>query len=239
MRQSRLLASVTILAVLVSILWAQDFEVHFLPAVSPNDESARDFLEGEGSVKEVSGALDQVFRLPGRITFQFGGELGPLYDPSTSTIKIPYEYVTGLRRAFPDAGDAVDATRFVLYHEVGHALIDQLELPFLQDIEEAADELAVLLSIELVGAGGGPVLAASQLFAGADMNLNLHPGADSGVNLKRSETLVCWIIGSDPGRLAWLAEDAGIPAFKADRCPQEYEQVREKWFGLLSPYLSR
>jgi hypothetical protein len=215
----------------------QSFDTCFLAAETTGDRLTREFLEGECRVEEVSMALGRFFRLPKEVTLQFGGDLGPLYDPVSSSITIPYHFVARLRRAFPDAGDAVDLTRFILYHEVGHALIDQLELPVPGGSEESADALATLISIEWVDSGGGPVLAASRLFARSDVNLTLHPWFDSGLDLERSRRLICWIVGSDPGRLEWLAEDAGISPSNADRCPTEFEELRQRWLELVSPYL--
>ena len=239
MKKSCLLGAFLVSILTAPAVCAQSFDLHFFPGATSGEKAARAFLQAEAGLEEVSAALARIFRLPRRVALQFGGELGPLYDPATSTINIPYRFVSKLIDAFPDTADAVDATHFVVYHEIGHALIDHIDLQGIEDSEEAADALAVLISIELVGTGGGPVLAASRLILTPGLSLSLHPTADSGIDPERSRQLICWIIGSDPGRLEWLAEDAGIPVPEADSCPMEYEEVREEWLLRLRPFLIR
>jgi hypothetical protein len=154
-------------------------------------------------------------------------------------IRIPYGFVSSLSASYPEKTDVLDLTVFVLYHEVGHALIDLLELPVPGDMEASADALASLLSIELISDGGGPVFTVAGLIARLESGEAGHPWFGTEDDRPRSLALVCWLVGSDPAGLRWVAEDAGLAIVEADRCPNEYEEMRDYWLNLLGPYLSR
>jgi len=218
---------------------AESFELSYLAAQSEQQEQVRQVLVESERLEYAIEGLNQLFNLPLTIKVNVGGEQGPLHDPAQQYINIPYEFVSGLSRLYPEREDLLDVTVFVLYHEVGHALIDLLELPVPAELEESADGLAGLLSIELISDGGAPVLAAAGLLASRESIAASHPWFGQAGKTSRSRKLICWVVGSDPGRLGWVAEDAGLEAGEADRCPNEYEEMRGYWVELLRPYLRR
>lgn len=72
-------------------------------------------------------------------------------------------------------------TRFVLNHELGHAFMDQHDIPFI-DPEAAADELAFFMSTD------------DEVYAGAAWFLSMGgttPGAEHPSDLDRAGSLLC------------------------------------------------
>jgi len=218
---------------------AEGFSLYYSASEREEDGPVRRALEVSGRLELTVLGLNGLFELSKPVTVQIGGEVGPIHDPVHRLIVIPYSFVAGLFQSFPEESTALDAAVFVLYHEVGHALIDMLELPLSGEVEEAADALATLLSIELMSDGGRPALAAAELIASQDASASLHPWFNHSKKTQRFRRLNCWLMGSDPGRLGWVAEDAGIDPQDADMCPAEYEEMRNHWIQLLSPYLKR
>lgn len=130
---------------------------------------------------------------------------------------------------------AVDGSlRFILLHEVGHALVDVLQLAVTGREEDAVDQLAVWLLLEQDD-GAEAVLSAASVFAG-----NASGGTDfaaaHALDAQRYFNMVCWVYGSAPARFADLPTDWGLPAERAAGCADEYRQLRVAWTRLLAAH---
>lgn len=130
---------------------------------------------------------------------------------------------------------AVDGTlRFILLHEVGHALIDVLQLPVTGREEDAVDQLAVWLLLAQDD-GAEAVLSAATVFAG-----NASGGGDfaaaHALDEQRYFNMVCWVYGSAPDRLAELPADWGLPAERAAGCGEEFQRLGQAWTRLLAAH---
>lgn len=131
---------------------------------------------------------------------------------------------------------AVDGSlRFILLHEVGHALVDVLQLAVTGREEDAVDQLAVWLLLDQDD-GAEAVLSAASVFAG-----NASGGTDfaaaHALDEQRYFNMVCWVYGSAPERFAELPADWGLPSERAAGCAEEYRQLRVAWTRLLSAHL--
>jgi hypothetical protein len=222
---------------------ARGFKLVYRPTENAQEQKVRDMLEGSGRVREVVRGLNKALKPPKRVSVEFGGKVVPLYNPNTRTVEIPYAFVGALLDSFANLGGseptqrALDVTEFILYHEVSHALIDLLELPVHGDVEECADQLAVLLSVELVGEGGRIGLAAAQLLAIQSQAGTASSSFGYSISSDRIKQTICWVVGSDPGRLMWIAEETNIRPSQTESCPREFEEMRDHWLKLLRPYL--
>lgn len=132
------------------------------------------------------------------------------------------------RQAFIDA-NVVSA----FYHELGHALIDIMELSVLGQEEGAADTLSALLTDELweEEAATGVIKATSQAFlASAD-----ETGGDvaywdvHGTDEQRHYALVCLFYGANPDARSDVATELGLPDERAETCPEEYDLAAQSW----------
>lgn len=131
---------------------------------------------------------------------------------------------------------------FTLYHEAGHALISEFELPVLGREEDAVDALAALMMIpeEPDEQQDAWVLAAADWFAmthdlAGEVEETSFAG-EHGLDLQRFYQLVCLIYGSDPEGWEDLLETTGLPPERAERCPDELAQVATAWVKLLEPH---
>lgn len=119
------------------------------------------------------------------------------------------------------------------YHELGHALIDQMQLPVLGQEEDAADVLSVVLLDQLWQSDDA--LALAQATAEAFRLSDEEAGEDvawwdvHGPDLQRYFTTVCLIYGADPDRRAEYAEAAGLPEERAEGCVDEYDLAAASW----------
>jgi len=133
----------------------------------------------------------------------------------------------------------LDITEFVLYHEIGHALVHAYDLPILGKQEDAADALAMVISIALLEEPE-IALAAAEVFE-LSVLANSQIGIDNfwdshSIDGKRMASLLCWVYGSDPERFASFIESGYMPADRAEYCKNDYQSKVRDWMDVLDPY---
>lgn len=114
--------------------------------------------------------------------------------------------------------EADDGTsRFILAHEIAHAYIHQLRVPYTGSHEAAADELAALLLIKIGRAQD--VLDASRYFHAEGKKETVSPWADHPEHMQRFHTLRC----------------LALEAQKKDRllCRDDLARIKRNWERLL------
>lgn len=214
------------------------------------DRAAAKLIDEAGLVEDAAEAVNDLIQLPDRITVVFGGDPeGPYYDPNTRRIEYPWEFVTETRPLLAADGyrgeeldvAVADATRFILYHELGHALIDVLELPVLGREEDAADGFAAWMSVEH-DEDGALVIAATDLFAAFDEQAGDELEADDffdshSLDLQRFYAISCLVYGADTDAYADVIDGLGIDEYRQEECPAEWEQLAAGWEQVLEPHL--
>lgn len=131
-------------------------------------------------------------------------------------------------------------TLFTLYHELGHALIDKLEIPVLGREEDAVDGLAVLMMLPEEETED-PVAEQMILSAADGHNMAYEQGDENelafwgehSLDLQRYAAIVCLVFGSDPEGWVELAEVTEMPVEQQERCPWTFEQTLVSWDALL------
>lgn len=124
----------------------------------------------------------------------------------------------------------------IFYHELGHALVDVLNLPIFGQEEDAADVLSVFLIDAFYEEDTAVALAYDTAFGFLD---EADAGGDPvywdvhGPDLQRYYNLVCIFYGANPGERDDVARDLGLPEERADSCPFEYDQAAASWGGAL------
>jgi hypothetical protein len=165
------------------------------------------------------------------------------YEPEHRRVTICYELFRSLSDRFagePGEEYLVSGTiLFGLMHELGHALVDVLDLPVTGREEDAVDQLATLLILEQGAAGDSLVFGAVGWFATNARSAQLDDLAladDHGLDQQRVYNILCWLYGRDPSRYPMVRSEGWLPAHRAERCPAEYRRVRESWRQLLAPH---
>ncbi|WP_052731661.1 DUF4344 domain-containing metallopeptidase [Devosia geojensis] len=140
---------------------------------------------------------------------------------------------------------AANNSLFVLYHEVGHLLIDQLKLPVLGREEDAADNMATwtLLNEDtpeshqaLADAAYGWRL--SGIAYGANLDDSDYYAAHS-LDRQRAFQIVCLMVGSDDRAFRSIATEYAIDRDRQDTCFWDYELVNRSMSSVLSTHVAR
>lgn len=122
----------------------------------------------------------------------------------------------------------------IFYHELGHALIDMLDLPVFGQEEDAADTASILLIDALYSEDAAQEIAANAAFGFLD-EAAMSDGAEPqwwgvhGPDLQRYYNLVCLFYGADTDARADLAEDLDLPTERAESCEEEFELAADSW----------
>ncbi len=129
-----------------------------------------------------------------------------------------------------------DVMLAIFYHELGHALIDVMQLPVLGLEEDAADVLSVVMIDRLWDAESSEakVAAAAHFWAA-----NAVSSAEAGYaptfwgvhspDERRYYTYLCLYYGGAPEEREALAVEMGLPEDRAATCPDEFDLAQASW----------
>ncbi|PWL37162.1 MAG: hypothetical protein DCO97_01195 [Marivita sp. XM-24bin2] len=126
----------------------------------------------------------------------------------------------------------------IFYHELGHALIDVMQMPVFGQEEDAADVASILLIDELFEPDWALSMAydvANGFWAEAVVNAEYPvPYWDThGPDEQRFYNTVCLFYGGDPDTRDDFAEDMELPEERAEYCVEEYELAVDSWGGVF------
>lgn len=124
----------------------------------------------------------------------------------------------------------------IVYHELGHAVIDQMELPIYGQEEDAADVMSVLMIDELYNEDEARALAYDSAFG----YISDPEGTEEvpywdlhGPDEQRYYNHVCLFYGANPDARDDIAEELGLPEDRAETCPDEYDMAISSWGPVL------
>ncbi|MEL7213940.1 MAG: DUF4344 domain-containing metallopeptidase [Pseudomonadota bacterium] len=126
----------------------------------------------------------------------------------------------------------------IFYHELGHALIDIMQLPVFGQEEDAADVLSVLLIDAFYDEETAQAIAydAAFGFLGEVAERGDEEIAYWGVHgpdEQRYYNLVCLFYGANPDKRDDLAADLDLPEERAEYCEDEFILANDSWGPVL------
>jgi hypothetical protein len=219
-------------------------------APAKSDADAAGLITGIGSVKDLVDVMNEVLILPRDISVVFAStDEGPAYEPSTRTLVVGYPFVAYVADTFNSADPSISAKElaiktdnvidFVLLHEMGHALIDQLKIPITGREEDSADSLATTITAEALPDGGDYALDFADFFSLLQQDPSQLSAVDfwdeHSLDVQRANDATCLVYGSNPKKYAGLTDY--IPDDRLARCPDQWNQISTSWDKLLGPYL--
>ncbi len=221
----------------------------------------QDYIEWQTELKKakilesLADDLNNEIALPVDVLIGFAecGTINAFYDPNKKAIHICYELVEHLEETFaPDADSeeeldeaVADATSFVFFHELGHALAHVLQLPLTGKEEDAVDQLATMILVEGDDEEEGAALNGAKWFLleaqGKEWDLlsTLPFWEEHSLDQQRFYNILCWVYGSNEKTYASLVEDGILPEERAARCHAEYAKLAKSWDTLLAPHLKK
>lgn len=126
---------------------------------------------------------------------------------------------------------------FVAFHEMGHALVSEFDLPIAGREEDAVDRLAIWLMTPadqestpdyLINAMEGWFLA------GEETMDDVSWWGEHGSNTQRAYQIACLLYGDNPDRHQEVADYAELPDERRESCIDEAQSNNRAWENLLA-----
>ena len=224
--------------VVFSAATAQSFVGSYGPTKSAQYEVMQNQLRQARFLEQLADSLSQGIVLQDQLvvgTIECGTE-NAFYLPQQKAIVLCLELVTqlthGIRQylaniATPDEINMAisGAIAFILMHELGHALIDRLQLPVLGREEDAADQIGTFF---LLHDDRAKQTLPGALWSFRDKTLfytRRHFSDEHSVGPQRQSNLACWAYGKDQARFSHLLHGGYLTNERAKRCNKEYAQL--------------
>lgn len=209
-------------------------------------------LKASGAYEKLASDFSQAYRLPVNISIRFTelGEENAYWDPETREITVGYELIDDYSEIFeydkkdPEAyqQEVVDAAYFTVFHELGHGLVEVLNLPFTGSEEDAVDEFATIALIQQGDEQSELALISGieQFSADAEAYGEFDESSYSdehSLDKQRFYDVLALVYGSDPEAHADLLGGDYLPEELAEDSEIEYERKAESWNKLLAPHM--
>jgi hypothetical protein len=193
-----------------------------------------------------------------------GSGAGPFYNDGSRTITICYQFIATVEKwsdqvvaaaekdpktyPFPITRDEFiwGLLGGVLLHESGHALFDVLNVPLFGREEDAADQFAILIALQL-----RPPLAEAAVKAYAyfwhalrdpdgamkDGNINEDFADEHGTASQRLYNGLCIAYGRSPAVFEKFVSAGWLPQERAKGCAHEYTQLASAFAKTVLPFI--
>lgn len=244
-------------------------QIRYEPPKNPEHGQIYEAFESHRALEKLQEFLSP-FRLPRTLTIMAAGcdgEADAFYGDDEITIC--YEYVAELWKHMPaqttPGGVAPIDTVFgplfdTSLHEFAHALFDMLDLPVFGREEDAADQVAAYIYLQLGSAESrrlitGTVYAYATEAMKGEMPLSLEEAAEAikaerpssleefagehGTPAQRAYNVMCMAYGADREVFGDFAEKGFLPSERAEFCHEEYEQVQHAFQVLVDPHIDQ
>lgn len=225
------------------------FKHVYAPVSNAANTTRRDQAQKGRVLETISTMLNLQLAIPVDVTIALTecGVANAFYDPETRQISMCYELLDHFYKVFaPHVESELElqrsvygATVFVFFHELGHALINVLDLPAVGREEDAADQLSTVILTNGGEEGETAVIngANSFILEGQSADMQRLPFWDEhSLGPQRFFNLLCWVYGHDPEKYGYLVNQ-NLPQERAVRCPGEYAQIAKSWYRLLAPHM--
>ena len=237
---------------------AKRIAIDYVLPTDPEHKPLYDLLREHKGLEHVQTLLAAI-RWPRTLKLEVKGcegESNAWYEDGVVTVC--YEYLMDMWRSAnsskrPDniaredafVGPFID----VFLHEVSHAMFDLLKVPVLGREEDAADQVAAYIVLQLPKEQkrrlilGNAYSYASELKVRSardlsrrrfDVGRHITFAGEHGTPAQRLYNLLCVAYGYDARLFADVVEKGYLPKERAERCPDEYKQIDFAYRRLIS-----
>ena len=225
--------------------------IEYVATENPEHGALRTVLMEHRVLEQFRDYLSMI-KLPRELKLTFAGcegEADAWYDATQYQVTLCYEYIEELwikapKETTEDGVTPEDAVigpvMEVVLHETAHAVFHMLALPILGKEEDAADQFAAIMLLQM-----GPETARRTIAATAHMywreaeeSAPDHSDFASSHSppIQRFYQLVCTAYGWDDTLFGYVREKYLDPE-RADECPDEVETLKASFSKLIGPHL--
>lgn len=228
--------------------------IRYVTPKNPSHQAIFTHMKQRGALEELQTFLSP-FLLPRTLRISMAGcdgEADAFYD--YASITICYELIADLHKnmASETSVTSVEPIDTVIgplveisLHEIAHALFDLLRLPVFGREEDAADQVAAYILLQMgdsrarrMIAGAAYAYQTEELKAGDCRSLEDYAGEHS-TPAQRAFNTLCLAYGADRNLYADFVSEGFLPKERAEFCYEEYEQVEEAFEMLIKPHIDK
>ncbi|MDD4990181.1 MAG: DUF4344 domain-containing metallopeptidase [Candidatus Pacebacteria bacterium] len=227
-----------------------DFKIFYGPTQNAHYEGLNQLIRNSGVFENIANFLNVILILQKDfpITFKECGFVNAYYTLEGKEIVVCDELVENFAQNFAyfiksesELDKAVtDATLFILFHELGHGLIDIYDLTYSGKEEDVVDQLSTIVLVNSGEDGARAAITGANLFyiTSSQIDAGSYPFWDEhSLNQQRYYNILCWVYGSNPQKYNDFVGVYGLPEERAVRCQREYEKMSEFWDVAIDPYV--
>lgn len=225
--------------------------IDYMPTENSEHAALRTVLMEHRVLEQFRDYLSMI-RLPRELKLVFDGcegEADAWYEPTKHQVTLCYEYIEELRRKAPkqtteDGVTPEDAVigpvMEVVLHETAHAVFHMLSLPILGKEEDAADQFAAIMLLQMGQETARRTIAATAHMYWREAEESPADHSDfAGAHsppIQRFYQLACIAYGWDQKLFGFVRETYLEPQ-RADECPDEAETLKASFWKLLGPHI--
>jgi len=142
-------------------------------------------------------------------------------------------------REYRSVNEAKQATRraasFIMFHELGHALVNTSDIALTAGEEPSVDQLAFFLLTrdDQSRKGEEAIIEAANFFFKVANAGETSAGDAHGFHQQRAFNLTCWLFGQGKD---FSHIKASLPPDRAATCKGEYDQLEKSWGKVLTSH---
>jgi len=232
-------------------VWAQGrIKVNFIPPNRPVGVAMHNAFvnDPEHMLQTLFDVISQEFKLPRNMDIIFAetGEVNCWYDPSKHHVVMTYDFMEYiLQDAVKNKNTEAEAVQFAtgailftLMHEVGHALIGEMDVPVVGREEDAADEFATMLLLDAGPPGHQMLSSAADWFhvMSQGRSGNLAFWDEHSLDQQRVFNILLLMYGHSPETYGPFVSTI-VPKQRLAKALHEYKVKEHRWNKLLTPYV--
>lgn len=157
-----------------------------------------------------------------------------------SGLLIAYQFAGSSAAVANDDTDidfVINTIGYFLYHEAGHAVVDQFDLPVIGQEEDAVDAFAALQILEFYENDTDILLdtAEAMLLMHEDVleNDDLDYFDEHDLDIQRAYRIICYGYGTDQKRYEDAADWVEMPLERRETCADDADLTWSSWDALL------
>ena len=235
---------------LTSLAFAQKGQIK-VSFIAPKSEISKAVHEAfvadkTNGIQVLMNVISGLYKLPRNMDVVFAetGTVNAWYDPQNHAVIMAYDFVEFMIKDAvankPTEQEAIQyatgAILFTLMHEMGHALIGEMDVPVVGREEDAADEFATMILLDCGDQGHEILGSAADWFGTMSRHQKeLAFWDEHSLDQQRLFNILLLMYGHSPEKYGSIVSTA-IPKNRMAKALYEYKIKEHRWDKLLTPY---